>query len=292
VIAYIRAAVSDNTRRAYRSDLRHFVDWGGTVPTDDYTVAEYLAAHADVLSVTTLIRRLAAIGKAHTMRGLSSPTSSGLVRMTMRGIRRKHGQPPRQMAAAVKADILAMVAGLGDGPRDCRDRALILIGFAGALRRSELVAITCSDIERVPQGIVMTITRSKTDPEGRGRRIGIPYAHDRVCPVQALEAWQRVSGITGGPVFRAVSRHGRIGRGALSDKAVALVVKERAEAAGLDPGRYAGHSLRAGFATSAAAAGVPSLKIRAQTGHTSDTMLQRYIRDGDLFEGNASAIVL
>ena len=284
--------MSDNTRHAYRSDLRHFLDWGGAVPTDDRTVAEYLATHADILSVATLVRRLAAIGKAHTMRGLSSPTSSDLVRMTMQGIRRKHGRPPQQMAAAVKADILAMVAGLGDGPRDCRDRALILIGFAGALRRSELVAITCSDIERVPQGIVMTITRSKTDQEGRGRRIGIPYAHDRVCPVKALEAWLRVSGINDGPVFRAVSRHGRIGLGALSDKAVALIVKERAEAAGLDPGRYAGHSLRAGFATSAAAAGVPLWKIRAQTGHASDAMLGRYVREGELFEDNAAGTVL
>ncbi len=289
---YLRAATSENTRRAYRSDLRHFVDWGGTIPTTDAVVAEYLAGHAGELAVSTLTRRLAAISKAHTAQGLPTPTVSDLVRTTMRGIKRAHGRPQRQVAAAVKEDVLGMVACMGNGPKDLRDRALILVGFAGAFRRSELVAITCEVVERVPQGIVVTVRRGKTDQEGQGRKVGIPYAPGAVCPVKALEAWLSAAGITDGPVFRPVNRHGQVSCTALSAEAVSLVVKARAAAVGLDPSKYAGHSLRAGLATSAAAAGVSSWKIRAQTGHASDAMLRRYIRDGEMFVDNAAGAVL
>jgi site-specific recombinase XerD len=291
-MAYVRAAVSDSTRRAYRADLDHFLGWGGAIPATDKFVAQYLVAHAEALSVATLTRRLAAISKAHTTQGLRSPTSSDLVGLSMRGIRRTHGQPQRRVAAAVKADILAMTVTLGQSLKDHRDRALLLIGFAGALRRSELCAINCADIERVPQGIVITLNRSKTDQAGEGRKIGIPYARGIVCPVLALDGWLSASGITDGPIFRPVSRHGRIGFSGLCDRAVALVMKELAQAAGLDASRYAGHSLRAGLATSAAAAGVSSWKIREQTGHASDAMLQRYIRAGELFIDNAAGAVL
>jgi integrase len=289
---YVRAALSESTRRAYKADLRHFLDWGGSIPATDRTVSEYLAAHAERLCVATLVRRLVSIGKVHTTQGLTSPTSSELVRLTMRGIRHKHGRPQRRVAAAVKDDILAMVAGLGGELKDCRDRALLLMGFAGAFRRSELIAIDCTAVERVPQGIVVALRRSKTDQQGDGRRIGIPYARGVVCPVKALDAWLTASGVSDGPIFRSVNRHGGIGAKALSAEAVALIVKRRAGAAGLDASNYAGHSLRAGLATSAAAAGVPSWKIKVQTGHASDTMLHRYIRDGELFVGNAVAAVL
>jgi site-specific recombinase XerC len=146
--------------------------------------------------------------------------------MTMSGIRRTHRQPQRRVAAAVKADILAMTATLGESLKGHRDRALLLIGFAGALRRSELCAINCADIERVPQGIVITLNRSKTDQSGQGRKIGIPYARGVVCLVHALDGWLSASGISAGPVFRSVTRHGHVGFGRLCDKAVASVVKE------------------------------------------------------------------
>lgn len=292
VRGYLAAAISDNTRRAYRSDLRHFFDWGGTIPASPAMVAEYLAAHAGTLAVATLVRRLAAISKAHTSQGLPSPTASELVRLTLRGIRRTHGRPQRQVAAATREDVLAMVAGLGGGLKDTRDRALLLIGFAGAFRRSELVALERKDLERLPQGIVITVKRGKTDQEGRGRRVAIPHAQGSVCPVQALNQWLSAARITEGPVFRAVGRHGRVSDRALSAEVVALVIKARAKAVGLDPARYSGHSLRAGLATSAAAEGVSSWKIRGQTGHASDAMLGRYIRDGRMFVDNAAAAVL
>jgi len=289
---YLRASVSPNTRRAYHADLRHYLQWGGTIPSSVELVAGYLASQAGVLSIATLARRLVTIGRAHTSLGLPSPTSSDLVRLTMRGIRRKHGRPQRQVAAAVKSDILAMLAPLGDNLRDKRDRALLLIGFAGAFRRSELCAISCTDIRICGHGAMITISRSKTDQFGHGRRVVIPYGRDGACPVKALTDWLLASGIVDGPVFRGVSRYGRVAVRALSGEAVALIVKKRAAAAGLDQRRYAGHSLRAGFATSAAAAGLASWKIRKQTGHASDAMLERYIREGDLLKDTETAAVL
>jgi integrase len=292
VYAYVQAATAANTRRAYRSDVAHFMIWGGRIPTDDATVERYLAEHATALSIATLCRRLSAISKAHRVRGLSTPTTSELVRMTLRGIRRVHGRPQKQVAPILREDLQAIVEKLGDSPRDCRDRALLLIGFAGAFRRSELVAINCKDVERVPQGIVVTILRSKTDQERTGRRVGLPSAHGPLCPLDALDRWLNVSGIVDGPLFRRVDRHHRVGNYPLSPEAVALIVKGHAAACGLDPTCYAGHSLRAGLATSAVIAGVPSWKVREQTGHASEAMLQRYIRRAELFVENAAAKVL
>lgn len=288
---YLRASLSDNSRRAYRSDLNHFLSWGGSIPASPELVAAYLAAHAGHHAAATLARRLVSIGKAHTAQGLQSPTESELVRATLRGIRHTHGSAQRQVAPAVKEDVIAMVAGL-TGIKGTRDRALLLIGFAGAFRRSELVSLTVADIEQAKQGIVVHLIRSKTDQEGRGRKVAIPYARGAVCPILALQQWLEVSGITDGPIFRPVNRHGLIADAALTPQAVALVVKERAQDVGLNPATYAGHSLRAGLVTSAAQLGVSSWKIRAQTGHKSDAMLSRYIRDANIFVDNAAGAIL
>jgi site-specific recombinase XerD len=286
VADYVLSAISDNTKRAYQSDLRAFLNWGGSIPASDRMIARYLADHATKLAMSTLARRIVSIGKAHTMQGLVSPMNSPLVKLTMSGIRRKHGRPQRQVAAATKDIILAMVGGLGNDLRGQRDRALLLIGFAGAFRRSELVAIECADVRRVPEGVVITLRRGKTDQENKGREIGIPFANGAVCPVQAFENWAAASGCAGGPVFRPINRYGQISEKGLSSEAVALIVKDRALAAGLDPAEYSGHSLRAGLATSAASAGSQLWKIRSQTGHASDAMLHRYIRQVDLFTEN------
>ncbi len=292
VKTYVHAAVSDNTRRAYRSDLRHFLDWGGTVPASDVVLAAYLARHAGTLSVATLARRVASISKAHTAKGLPNPARSELVRSTLRGIRRAHGAPQRLARPLTKEDLFSVLATTGDGLKDARDRALLLVGFAGAFRRCELVAIDYTDIEPVKQGIVVHLRRSKTDQEGAGRKIGIPHGRTRWCPVTALHDWLARAEIEDGPVFRPVDRHGKVGAQRLSGEAVSLVIKERVAAVGLDPDEYSGHSLRAGLATSAAAAGVSSWKIRQQTGHASDAMLARYIRDGEMFVDNAAGALL
>ena len=289
---YVRDSLAENSRRAYLSDLGEFERWGGSIPASAETVAAYLAARADTLAVASLVRHVASISKAHEARGLTNPTRSELVRSTLRGIRRTKGCGQREARPLLRDDLLLALDATGDRLKDIRDRAVLLLGFGAALRRSELVALDVADIEHVRQGIVLTLRKSKTDQDGRGRKIGIPHGRGRWCPVAALDAWLAASGIAEGAIFRPVDRHGRFHDARLSGEAIALVVRGRVAAAGLDPTRYSGHSLRAGLATSAAQAGVPTWRIRAQTRHASDAMLARYIRDGELFTDNAAGALL
>jgi len=183
-----------------------------------------------------------------------------------------------------------MVAALPDDLGGTRDRALLLIGWAGALRRSELVAIEVGDLEWTDDGLVITIRRSKTDQEAAGRQVGIPYGTNGPCPEAALYGWLNASGIEAAPVFRKVDRHGHIGAKKLDPSSASIIVKQAAEAAGLDPEQYSGHSLRAGLATVAAMGGATPDLIMSQTGHKSAAMVVRYIRRGSLFKQNAASI--
>jgi len=282
---YVAAALADNTLRAYRADLKHFFAWGGAIPDSPEHVALYIARHATCLAVSTLSRRLVAIDCAHAARGLASPTKSELVRATLQGVRRSQRRGVRQVAPLQKMQILQMVARL-KGLRGLRDRALLLIGFASALRRSELVSLDVEDVRFSDDGAVIRVRRSKTDQEGRGRDIAIPRVRARHCPCRTLLRWLQAAGITAGPIFRRVDRYDHLLPQRLSAQSVALIVKQRASEAGLDPREFSGHSLRAGFATSAAKGGASPSSIRAQTGHTSDAMLQRYIRNSQLFTDN------
>lgn len=291
VMKYLSASYADSTRDAYRSDVDHFIKWGGHLPSTARQVAEYLAAHGGKLANSTLARRLVAINLAHRALRKMSPTTDQLVRATLKGIFRKHRSIQRQVAPLLKDQIVRMVRGLR-GVIGVRDSALLLVGFAGAFRRSELVRIEVSDLDFVKQGVVIKLRYSKTDQEGKGRNVAIPYAKGAVCPVLALHRWIRVSGIQEGKVFRAVNRHGTISMVGMRPNIVGRVVKQRAAAVGLDPSQYAGHSLRAGLVTSAAKAGVSSWKIRQQTGHKSDAMVNRYIRDDQMFVDNAAARIL
>lgn len=292
VAELVQDSLAGNTRRAYASDLERFLDWGGAIPATDEMVATYLAQHARSHAASTLARWLTSLAKAHRAAGLADPTESELVAATLRGIRRRHGRIPRQAKPLLRDDLLALLDSMGNGVKDARDRALLLIGFAGGFRRAELVALDIADIEPVRQGIILTIRRSKTDQYGEGRRIGIPHGRTRHCPVRALENWQTVSGIVHGAVFRRVNRHGHVLGQRLSGEAVSIILQQRLRDAGFDPAGYSGHSLRAGFATSAAQAGATSWKIRQQTGHASDAMLGRYIREGEMFSDNAAGMVL
>jgi integrase len=288
----VRDSLADNTRRAYLSDLAHFESWGGQVPATDKLIASYLAAHVETLSPATLQRRVATLSKAHRALGLPSPTQSELVKAVLRGIKRKHRVPQRQAKALLRDDLLVVLDSIGQTLKDARDKALLLIGFAGGFRRSELVGLNATDIEPVRQGIIIHLRRSKTDQEGIGRRIGIPLGRTRHCPVLAIEHYQTRSRVTEGALFRPIDRHGSISRHRLSGEAVSLVIKERVAAAGLDPSGYSGHSLRAGLATSAAQYGASAWKIRQQTGHASDAMLTRYIREGEIFLENVAGMLL
>lgn len=299
---YARQAKSKNTRRAYASDWDDFERWCRPygfvpLPARPETVALYLTALADALKPSTLGRRLATISQVHQAAGHDTPTKAAPVRLVWAGIRRAKGTEQRGKAPAVTPELRRMVDTLDNRLLGVRDRALLLLGFAGAFRRSELVGLDIGDVHAGHDGLTVYIRKSKTDQEGQGRKVGIPYgSHPHTCPVRALAAWLDKSGLnrpelTEGPLWRSVNRHGKMLPGRLSDRTVALIVKRTAEKAGLDPARYAGHSLRAGFATSAAQAGVSERSIMAQTGHKSVVVARRYIRDGSLFRDNAAAQV-
>ena len=291
---YIRASKAENTLRGYQSDWRAFCAWceGQNVcpsPAAPDTVAAYSAECAGRLKPGSIQRRLNAIAEAHKAAGLDSPTHSAIVRNTMKGIRRTIGTAPAQKAAALTADIRTMVEAADDGTIGARDRALILLGFAGAFRRSELVGLDVEDCAFGKDGLTVTLRRSKTDQQGAGRKIGIPYgSNPETCPVRTMQAWMELAGIGAGPVFRSINRHGHVQAGRLSSIDVARVVKKLAQRAGLDATKYAGHSLRAGHATSAAIAGASERSIMNQTGHRSVQMVRRYIRDGSLFRENSA----
>jgi integrase len=294
---YIHQAKAASTVRAYRTDWTHFNAWCtahglASLPAAPETVSLYLAEFAGLLKAATLQRRLAAISKAHQAAGYESPTSMkhAAVSETWKGIRRVHGVAQVGKAPVLTSELRTMLRRLPDRLIGVRDRALLLIGFAGAFRRSELVALTVEDCEFTSDGLVITLRRSKTDQEGEGRKIGIPYgSNPETCPVRSLRGWLDAAAIAAGPLFLSITRHGKLGARGMSANAVALVVKRHVTAVGLDGKRYAGHSLRAGLATSAAAAGVSERAIMNQTGHKSTAMVRRYIRDGSLFRENAAA---
>ena len=292
---FIRASKAENTIRGYASDWRDFCGWCEShalraLPAAPETVAAYIAAGAQHLKVGTLQRRLNAICEAHRAVGLESPTHAALVRNTMKGIRRTLGVAPVQKAPALIEDIRAMVDATDLGTIGARDRALLLLGFAGAFRRSELVALNFDDCTFGKDGLTVTLRRSKTDQDGAGRKVGIPYgSNPDTCPVRNVLAWIEQAAITTGALFRSINRHGQVQPGRLSGIDVARIVKKLAQRAGLDAAKYAGHSLRAGHATAAAIAGASERSIQNQTGHRSLAMLRRYIRDGSMWRENSGA---
>jgi len=320
VSAYIQAALAASSRKKYQSDLKRFIDWGGSIPAAPVLIASYLAAHGHTHAPATLQRWLVAIGKAHTTQSLPNPCKSELVHLTYRGIRRTRLQKPLETVTIAKSeintakrqrgptgafrgqvkalelqDLKQIILNLGDSPKDHRDRALLLIGFMGARRRSELIALTLSDLDLRDEGLIVHIPYSKTDQEGKGEEIEIGYASDqRFCPIHALFYWidnyivpLYYDGIPAdAPVFRAVNRHSQISEKQLSDRSVARIIKAHCRAVGLPIDDFSGHSLRAGFATAAAKMDKPAWQIRKQTLHKSDTMLNRYIRDGQRFKNN------
>ncbi|WP_428697250.1 site-specific integrase [Stappia sp.] len=286
------ASLAENTKRAYLADLAHFVSAGGEFPATPEMVAIYVSAFAEQLAVSTLTRRLATLSKIHKANGWPNPCEAEIVRSAMRGLRRLQGSAQKQAKPLCREDLFLVLDSLSATNRDMRDRALLLTGFAGGFRRSELVGLNWRDIREVREGLVVCLRRSKTDQTGVGRNVGIPLGRTRHCPVRAVLEWREVSQDVHEAVFQPVDWLDRVQRARLSSEAIPIVLRERMAEAGLDPTGFSGHSLRAGFATSAAKAGVPSYKIRQQTGHKSDAMLGRYIRDGELFEDNAAVALL
>lgn len=292
---YAAQASAPATRRAYMADLTSWTTWcvrAGleALPAQPAAVGTYLADQAEHLSVATIRRRLAAISTAHRQCGLHLDTRHPAIRDVMRGIQRQHGRAPRRARPATTAIVLALVATCDDCFIGRRDRALLLIGFAAALRRSELVGLDVTDIEFSPTGVLLHLRRSKTDQMGQGEVVGVLSTGSPTCPVAALRTWLDTGGISEGRAFRSVTRDGSK-RLSMTGEAVALVVQRRAAMAGFDPAGFSGHSLRAGLATSAAAAGLAEADIGRQTRHRSVAVLRSYVRHGSVFLHNVSGAI-
>lgn len=289
-----RDSIPENTRRAYRADWEDFSKFCArrkvsALPARPEHVAGYLAAKSRSLKKTTLRRRLTVIGIAHRMRGHQNPLEDSRVKQTWRGILRSKVDTEDRKAPLLLKDLKEIAESFDDTLSALRDKALLLLGFAGAMRRSELVALNISNVELTEDGLVVRIPRSKTDQEGVGRKIGIPFGeNETTCPVKALSRWLDEAEISNGAVFRKVNRHGELEGERLCPASVALIVKRAFKRIGKKPQRFSGHSLRAGLATQAALMGATERSIQNQTGHKSLKTLRSYIRDGNLFRENAA----
>jgi site-specific recombinase XerD len=291
-----RAEKAKSTRKAYGTDFRLFkayCDGKGVsaLPASPETVAAYLAAEAQTAKPSTISRRVAAIRYAHRLAGLETPTDAEGVKATVRGIRRMFRGARIKKAPAVATKMLGMVATAPEGLAGLRDRALLLLGFAGAFRRSELVALDVADVAENETGLLVRIRSSKTDQEGEGVTIAIARG-DLACPVRALRTWLDAARIEAGPIFRPIDKAGTVRPSRLTCRSVANIVKAHAERAGLDASAYSGHSLRSGFLTSAAGKGASIFKMMDVSRHKSVDTLRGYVRDAELFKDHAGAGLL
>jgi integrase len=293
--AFATNSKSENTRKAYRQHWARFEEWCRDhdmipLPASPITVASFITHLAETgIRPSSIGLVLTSISQAHQLSAHDNPTRSPIVRECQQGIRRQVGTAPAQKAPIVVEHLRRIVNTLDDELVAIRDRALVLVGFAGAFRRSELVALDIRDIEERPEGLKIRIRSSKTDQEGAGRSVGIPFGGDpTLCPIRALRRWLQQSRIETGPIFRAVDCHGRVSQGALTGRSVARIIKRLVQAGGYNPQIFSGHSLRAGLATAAAAAGKSERAIMGTTGHRSERMVRRYVREGSLFRDNAA----
>ena len=307
--AYFRSARAPNTVKAYRYDLEDFATWckvdaGGLppIPAAPRTVALYVTDLAGRgLKAATIQRRLAAIAQLHQEADLDDPTKTKAVRNTYRGVVKEIGSYQEGKAPMLAPTVRRVLASFEEecGAAAARDRALLLLGLAGGYRVGELASLLVGDVEFVDEGAVVLLRSSKTDQKGGGFFKGIPYGdHAATCPVFHLRAWMAyLPGPAGeeGFVFRGVDRNGNV-RGPkaprpMAPDSISRVVKKRAQAAGLDPKRYSGHSLRAGFVTGASEGGAHDKDIMRQTAHRSLSTLYRYRRTTGLFYNNAASLL-
>lgn len=288
---YQSAADAPATLRAYKADLANFKAWClerqlDPMPSTPEIVGAYLADAGRGYALSTLRRRVAAIARAHRITKQPLDTRHPAIRETLRGVARTHGEPPRRSAALATAEIRQLLQVCGNDAAGLRDQALFLICFAGALRRSELVGLDIEHRTSTVDGIRLLITRSKTDKEGAGAEIGIPYGQvPETCPVVALQRWLDHAKLTSGPMFRKVDRWGCVHVGRLDPDAVRQILKKRAAAAGLHGTIWepiTPHGMRAGFVTTAYKNGVSDEEIMGHTRHRSLATMRTYVRRAKL----------
>lgn len=294
-IELAKASRAKSTLETYGSAWRQFINWCGPLalpylPATPETVTAYIAAKAETLRPSTIKKHLAAIAVAHRTAGLQPPTASEMVKLTMAGLRRTKGTAPKTKRALRVSHIRQMVAGLGEDPVDVRDSVVLLLGFTTGMRRSEIVGLDVGDLTFEPEGVIVNIRRSKRDQEGAGRQVPVLRGqHEETCPVRALRRWMDLLGRDFGPLFIRLDRAGDSQR--LTPKSVALIIKKRAEQAGLDPVMFSGHSLRRGFCTATAKAGASEADIARATGHRSVKILRGYVEAGRMFENCAASVL-
>lgn len=276
---YASASVSENTRRAYRSDIRHFFIWGGSLPSTPGQVIRYLEHYAKDLSIRTLKRRVATLNEAHRLLGLDSPADTSQVRRVLRGIARTEGRPAKKAPPLLLDHACRLIQHLDGSVSGVRDKALILTGWALFLRRSELVSFRYEDLKFQKDRLILTLNRGKTDQENTGSTLALPKLGGPACPVAAIHLWLQVSGIQNGPVFRRVLRGGNVGSDSqgLTPSSVNLILKRRALEAGVDEAMlFSGHSLRRGGITQAYSDQQHESDIQRVSRHKSLIQLRDY----------------
>lgn len=286
---------AENTKRAYRSDWTLFYSWCKenrlqALPADPETIVYYITFLGKTLKASSIKRKMTAISQRHETAGYPSPTKTALVKGVWDGIQRKIGIKEEGKDALWLDDLRQVIQALPLNTLiGIRNRALLVLGWAGALRRSELVCLHIEDVSKTRDGLILHLHKSKTDQKGEGQDVALPFGSNPLtCPVRSLEDWLVASGISEGPLFRRMDRHGNIYKG-LTPQSVRLIVKDCCEKVGLDPERYGAHSLRSGFCSTAAKVGKAEHQIMKQTRHKRSDSLQRYIKKVSLFDDNAAS---
>ena len=289
---------ANNTVRAYRSDFNDFGFFCAqngfkSLPSNPKIVSLYLT-HLSTkdAKMSTLKRRLVSIGVIHKLKGYYLDTKHPSIIENIMGIKRRKGSFQKAKKPILINSLKLIINAIDQQNKQeikrFRDRTIILIGFSGGFRRNEIVSLNYDDLDFVPEGLKINIKRSKTDQFGEGFTKALPYFNSsQYCPVISLKNWLDISKITSGPVFRRFLKGSKLSENRLTDQTVAILIKEYLNLAGINSKNYSGHSLRSGFATSAAESGVEERNIMAMTGHKSTEMVRRYIKEANLFKNNA-----
>ena len=286
-----------NTLRAYKSDFKDFVNFCSkhglnSLPTEPKVVSIYLTNLSKNFKISTLRRRLVSISMVHKLKGHYLDTKHPIIVENLMGIRRVKGSIQKGKKPILINHLKTMINVIDqqkiDEIKKLRDKSIMLIGFGGGFRRTELISIDHEDLEFVPEGLKITIKKSKTDQFGEGMIKGLPYfTNDTYCPVSNLKKWLEISKIKSGPIFRRFAKGPSLTEKRLTDQSVVLLMKEYLNLAGIENKNFAGHSLRSGFATAAAESGADERSIMAMTGHKTTQMVRRYIREANIFKNNA-----
>ena len=294
----LQSSKANNTVRAYKSDFNDFGLFCAqnglkSLPSEPKIVSLYLThLSTKEVKMSTLKRRLVSIGVIHKLKGHYLDTKHPSIIENIMGIKRRKGSVQKGKKPILISSLIKIINAIDDQKKDeikkIRDRSIILIGFSGGFRRNEIVSLDYDDLDFVPEGLKLTLKRSKTDQFGEGTLKGLPYFDSsQYCPVLSLKKWIETSNINSGPLFRRFSKGSKLTENKLTDQTVALLIKKYLNLAGIDSKNYSGHSLRSGFATSAAESGAEERSIMAMTGHKSTEMVRRYIKEANLFKNNA-----